>query len=189
LYAVGKTYGFGLAVTRTAYDNASADGTDASWSSIEAGQVTISQKGPAVTDYAVQGQDVELLRFDMASQINGEVRSTGITLTAGGTDADEDTTDTGGLVTNGTSVNYTDVKIVDVATGAIVAGPTDLSGVAAGDDDAQTLTFTDIWNIQAGKTRTLKVTADVANFTPHSTETIKATLTALWFLRYQEPRH
>lgn len=178
LYAVGKTYGFGLAVTRTAYDNAAADGTDASWSSIEAGQVTISQKGPAVTDYAVQGQDVELLRFDMASQINGEVRSTGITLTAGGTDADEDTNDTGGLVTNGTSVNYTDVKIVDVATGAIVAGPTDLSGVAAGDDDAQTLTFTDIWNIQAGKTRTLKVTADVANFTPHSTETIKATLTA-----------
>lgn len=178
LYAMGKTYGFGLSVTRTGYDNGSADGTDASWSSIEAGQVTISQKGPAVTDYAVQQQDVELLRFDLASQINGEVRSTGITLTAGGTDADEDTTDTGGLVTNGTSVNYTDVKIIDVATGAIVAGPQDLTGVAAGNDDAQTLTFTDIWNIEAGKTRTLKVTADIANFTPHSTETIKATLTA-----------
>lgn len=181
LYAKGKTYGFGLAVDRdntNGYDNVTADGTDASWSTIEAGQITISQKGPAVTDYAVQQQDVELLRFDMASQINAEVRSTGITLTAGGTDADEDTTDTGGLVTNGTSVNYTDIKIVDVATGAIVAGPQDLSGLAAGNDDAQTLTYTDIWNLEAGKTRTLKVTADVANFTPDSAETIKATLSA-----------
>lgn len=181
LYAKGKTYGYGLAVDRdntNGYDNVTADGTDASWTTIEAGQITISQKGPAVTDYAVQQQDVELLRFDMASQINAEVRSTGITLTAGGTDADEDTTDTGGLVTNGTSVNYTDIKIVDVATGAIVAGPQDLSGLAAGNDDAQTLTYTDIWNLEAGKTRTLKVTADVANFTPDSAETIKATLSA-----------
>lgn len=166
LYAKGKTYGFGLAVDRdntNGYDNVTADGTDASWSTIEAGQITIAQKGPAVMDYAVQQQDVELLRFDMASQINAEVRSTGVLLTAVGSN-----------LYASSAAHYTDVKIVDVATGAIVAGPQDVSTAGL----TQTLTFTDIWNLEAGKTRTLKVTTDIANFTPDSSETLKATLTA-----------
>lgn len=176
LYAVGSTYGFGLGVTRDSYDNSVGDYTDSSKSAIEAGQITITQKGPAVSDYSTQQQDVELLRFDMGSQINAEIRSTQITLTAGGTDADEDTTDEGGLVKNAASVNYTDVKLIDVTTGAIIAGPQDLTGLALGDDDAQTLTYTDTWNLEAGKSRTVKVTADVANFTPFSNETVKASL-------------
>lgn len=166
LYAKGKTYGFGLAVDRdntNGYDNVTADGTDASWTTIEAGQITIAQKGPAVMDYAVQQQDVELLRFDMASQINAEVRSTGVLLTAVGSN-----------LYASSAAHYTDVKIVDVATGAIVAGPQDVSTAGL----TQTLTFTDIWNLEAGKTRTLKVTTDIANFTPDSSETLKATLTA-----------
>ena len=170
LYAKGKTYGFGLAVTRDDYDHSttctgtnSATCTDASSSYIEAGQITIAQKGPAVMDYAVQQQDVELLRFDMASQINAEVRSTGVLLTAVGSN-----------LYASSAAHYTDVKIVDVATGAIVAGPQDVSTAGL----TQTLTFTDIWNLEAGKTRTLKVTTDIANFTPDSSETLKATLTA-----------
>jgi len=177
VWAVGKTYGFGLGVTRTAYDNSAANGTDASWSSIDAGQLTISQKGPAVQDYATQKQDVELLRFDVASQINAEVRSTLITLTAGGTDADADNNDAGGLF-NSTVANYTDIKLVDVANGSIIAGPQDLSYSVVADDASKQLTFTDTWNLESGKTRTVKVTADIANFTPQANETIKAQMDA-----------
>ncbi len=174
LDAVGDTYGFGVSVTRGAYDNGAADGTDASWTTVEGGEITMSFQGPSVADYANDTQDVELLRFTVAAQNESEVRSTGLTLTAGGTDADADDTDNGGLKTMAASANYTDVKLVDVDTGVTLAGPTDVS--ITGSDATQTFTLTDIWTLEAGETRTLAVKADIANFTPHSTETIKATL-------------
>lgn len=175
LYTTGNTYGFGVAVTRTDYDNSADDGTDSSRATIEAGQVTISFQGPAVTDYATQQQDVELFRFTIASQSNIEIRNTYLTLTAGGTDADADNNDEGGLF-NSTTANYTDIKFVDVSSGAVVAGPKDVAYSVAADDTSKALTYTDVWNVNAGQTRTIKVTADLANFTPAANETIKATL-------------
>lgn len=175
VHSVGQTYGYGASVTRTAYDNSAADGTDASWSTVEAGQVTLSFQGPAVQDIAVQQQDVELFRFTITSQSNIEVRNTNLNLTAGGTGADNDLTDVDGLL-NLTVANYTDIKFTDVTSNQLLAGPKDVT--ASGNDLTQTLTYTDIWNVNAGQTRTIKVTADVANYTPLSDETIKATLNA-----------
>ncbi|MDD3285479.1 MAG: hypothetical protein PHG95_02490 [Patescibacteria group bacterium] len=175
LLARGKTYGYGVQVTRTAYDNGSNDGSDASWTSVDAGQITISYQGPSVTDYAVQDTDVELFRFTVTSQNNVEVRNTRLLLTAGGTDADADANDAGGLFNN-TTANYTDVKFVDATTGQVLAGPKDVAYSVVADDASQVLTYTDTWNLTAGETKTIKVTADIANFTPAGNETIKATL-------------
>lgn len=180
VYAVGKTYGYGVGVTYTqsaGYDNASNDGTDASWTSLDAGQVTMTFKGPAVSDFSVDTQDVEIFRFTFNSINNVEIKNTRVTLTAGGTDSDADANDDGGLF-NDTTANYTDVKLVDADTGEVLAGPFDVVYATTADDTTYSKTLTDIWNVAAGKTRTIKVTADVANFTAASNETIKFTLAA-----------
>lgn len=169
LHSVGQTYGFGASVDRTAYDG----GSDSSSTSIEAGQVTLSFQGPSVTDLAVQQQDVELFRFTITSQSNIEIRNTHLNLTTTSSSADNDLTDVDGLL-NLTVPNYTDIKFTDVNSNQLVAGPKDVT--ASGNDLTQTLNYSDIWNVNAGQTRTIKVTTDIANFTPISDETIKATL-------------
>lgn len=177
LRTVGQTYGFGASVTRTGYDgeNATQATFEGAWVDIEAGQVTISFQGPSVQDIAVQQQDVELFRFTMTAQSNIEVRNTRLNLTAGGT-----TTAASGLKnTSGTAAaNYKDIKFIDVTSNQLLAGPKDV-GVAGGDSDTtQDLVYTDTWNVNAGQTRTIKVTSDLASFTPAADETIKATLNA-----------
>lgn len=175
LHTVGQTYGFGAAVTRTDYDNSANSGADASWTEVESGQVTLSFQGPSVQDVAVQQQDVELFRFTITAQSNIEIRNTRLNMTAGGT-----VTAASGLKnTSGTAAaNYKDIKFTDVSSNQLVAGPKDV-GVAGGDSDTtQNLVYTDTWNVNAGQTRTIKVTADLANFTPAADETIKATLNA-----------
>lgn len=172
LYATGNTYGYGASVTRTGYDNTvgTPTWTDASYVAVEAGQVTLSFQGPSVADYAVQQQDVELFRFTMNAKSNIEVRSLGLTLAA-------PASATGGLKVDATSsANYTDIKFTDATSNQLLAGPRDVSGT--GLDTSQTLTYTDTWTINANQTRTIKVTADVANFVPATAETIKATLSA-----------
>lgn len=170
LYAVGNTYGYGATVTRGSYDNGANNGTDASWTSIEAGQVTLAFQGPSVTDYAVQQQDAELFRFTMNAKSNIEVRSLGLTL-------DAPASNSGGLLNGGATANYTDIKFTDVTSSQLLAGPKDVVS-GTGLDTSQLLTFADTWTINANQTRTIKVTADVANFTPAAAETIKATLSA-----------
>lgn len=169
LHTVGQTYGFGAAVNRTAYDG----GADASSTTIQAGQVTLSFQGPAVQDLAVQQQDVELFRFTITAQSNIEIRNTRLNMTAAGGSNDNDLTDAEGLL-NLTVPNYTDIKFTDVTSNQLVAGPKDVT--ASGNDLTQTLTYTDTWNVNAGQTRTIKVTSDIANYTPAADETIKATL-------------
>lgn len=177
LYATGAIYGFGVTVTNTGYDNSANDGTDASWTTIEGGQVTIVFQGPSVTDYAVQQQDVTLAQFNFSSQNNIEVRNTRIALTAGGTDANA-TSDAGALC-NALVANYTDIKLVNATTGQVLTGSKDTTCAAAdATDTTQTLVFTDVWNVSAGQTVPVKITADLANFTPTATETIRATLNA-----------
>lgn len=172
LLARGKTYGYGVQVNRADYDNGSNDGKDASWTSVDAGQITISYQGPSVTDYAVQDTDVELFRFTVTSQNNVEIRNTRLNLAA-------PTSPEGGLVKlvdGAYSANYTDVKFVDVTTGQVLAGPKDVVATGTASDTTQDLIYTDTWNLAAGETKTIKVTADIANFTPAGNETIKATL-------------
>ncbi len=164
LYATGNTYGVGVMVTNN-YDG-STTGSKFSQVSVEGGQITMSFQGPSTVDYAVQNQDVELIRFNIASQNNIEIRSFKVTFTAIGTSV--------GLGT-GSATKYTDVKLVDTSNNQVVAGPKDLTTTATS-VATETLIFTDIWNVNANQTRTIKVTADIANYTPASDERIKVTL-------------
>ena len=144
----GMIYGYGVSVTRSDYDNVTGCGTDASCTTVAGGQITNVFGGPSTMDVTTNANDLELFRWTMSSQANVEVRSTAVTLTV-----------TGENIYGASAANYTDIKIVDVTTGVVVAGPSD--GSTAG--LTQTFTFTDYYNLSAGQSRTFKVTADTAN--------------------------
>ncbi len=169
LNAIGSTYGYGVQVTRDLYDNGDPAGAEGSWTTVEGGQVTISFMGPSVQDYATNSKDVELMRFNIISQNDVEVRNTRLKLT-GTTDANA------GLWNDaGASANYTDIKVMDVDSGTVLAGPFDIESSASGTDIFSKV-LTDVWNLEAGVDRVLAVTADVSNFTPTASETVKVEL-------------
>jgi len=161
LYAMGSTYGFGVAVKNASTDTpaGSYDGTsctsasgDCSYSYVEGGQLTITYNGPSSKDIAKNGKDVEVFNFTMAAQNNLEVKQMVVTFDKSA----------GGNVNfgDGTTPYFTDVKIVDTASGAVVWGPQDLT---ATDAATGVLTFTEDVFLTAGTSKTYKVTMDVAN--------------------------
>lgn len=154
IYAVGQTFGFGVAVTNSDYDGqtctSSSSNTDCSYSEVEGGTLTITFNGPAAKDIAKNGKDVEVFNFTMAAQNNLEVRQ--LILNISGSDLFYET---------GTDVsNFTDVKVVDTTTGAVVWGPKD---VDFGSETTEVMTFTEDVTLAAGTSKTFKVTMDVAN--------------------------
>lgn len=176
LYGIGSTYGYGVKVDRDGgsldtngtdgYDgtNCSATGHTAgtdecSFSKVEAGQVTIAFSGPSSENVATNGKDVELLHFTLVSQANIEVRHLRLLLTDSGT-----TTGAAGLLGTSNIPNLTDVKVTNVKTGATWWGPSDVTGTdGAASDASQTLTFNDVWTLQAGQVYEFKVTTDIAS--------------------------
>ena len=165
LFAVGQTYGYGVAVSRASSDTpaGSYDGTaGSSLSTIQVSQLTFSFQGPASTDYATQQKAVVLASYNVTAQNNLEIRKTYLSLT-----------DTNGyLASNGTS-NFTNVRLINHATGAQLAGGSD---VPVATSTTYAFTFTDVWDMTSGQTMQIDVVADVANYTPASSETITATL-------------
>ncbi len=161
--AIGQTYGVGVSVDIGSSGNYNGTSCalgagNCSSTRIEGGQLTVTFNGPAVKDIAVNGKDVELYNFTMAAASNLEVRYLRMQINA----ANVAGTNDGLIDTSGTAVaNYSDIKVTDVATGAIVAGPLSLS--TSGSDSTQALTFTEVFNLAPGQARTFKVTADVAN--------------------------
>ncbi len=162
LLAIGNTFGFGASVTRTTYDGDSCTAStgDCSFTTIEGGQVTISFNGPGTKDIAINGRDLEVTNFTIAAQSNIEIRNLRLSITATGD----------GLQTGGATANYTDIKIADAASGAVVSGPLDVS--ASGDDTTQALVYTDVINMTAGQTRTFKVLLDTANVAGMDADTV-----------------
>jgi hypothetical protein len=140
LRAVGRTYGYGLMV-----DNADFTSSNGQDTEVEAGKLTTTFNGPASKDVSVNSKEVELYNFTMAAQSNLEVRQLLVTI-------DTDTDDVEDVLA--------DVKIVDTASGAIVAGPMD---PADDNSTTQVLEFNETWNLASGTARTFKVTADIVN--------------------------
>lgn len=172
LYGVGASFGYGTSVTRTAYDGDSCTSSsgDCSYSSVEAGQVTVGFSGPSSKNVAISGKDVELYHFTIVAQSNVEVRNLRTNIAASASAAGAS-----GLLTTSNAANVTDIKIANVATGVVWWGPKDVTGTdgtAADNDLEQDLVYTDVWTLQAGQTYEFKVTADVA-----STATADETLT------------
>jgi len=175
VWAVGRTYGQGVQVCRSGsatspcsasddYDGSAGNGTDSSQTTVEGGQVTLTFNGPASHDIATNAKDQEVFNFTIASQANVEVRNLRMRLAATGD----------GLISAGTTANYTDFKANDQATGVTVAGPKDVN--TAGSDTSQDFVFTDTFTLNAGQSRTFKVTLDVANNTALDGSTVTASL-------------
>ncbi len=172
LFAVGNTYGYGAAVTKTNYDGdscTSASG-DCSYSYVEGGQLTITFNGPSAHDIAKNGKDVELFNFTMAAQNSLEIRQMAFVFNNGGSG-------TADFLDGSNNPLYTDIKVSDATTGAVVWGPQDFNTTGGNSATSQTLTFTEDLNMAAGTSKTFKVTADVANNSDvGSGEVIAATL-------------
>lgn len=177
--SIGGDYGFGMAITTSAYDgdNSCTDTTDeCSFSDVVGGDVTLVFNGPSAGDILVDSQDQVLLEFSMTSAEEITVKDLDIIVygddnanddatdgTDGGTDAD-----TSGLVTTGSVSSITDIKIVNADTGTVVMGPLELDN--ATDDPSQTIDFTDDFTLEAGETINLMVTVDVDDLVASGTE-------------------
>ncbi|MDD5731863.1 MAG: hypothetical protein PHU42_03165 [Patescibacteria group bacterium] len=169
IYATGNTYGYGVSVVRTGYDN-SIGAADASWSTLLGGTITITSSGPQTADMGQNLTDKALLNLAIASGANAEVRTLTIKIT--GTDL----LNNGGL--NNTAY-FTNIKVSD-SNGNIVVGPKELTtGGANGGalDLTQTLAFTDRFTLTAGQTLNLVVSANVSSVAP-ALSTIHADLVA-----------
>lgn len=171
LVATGGTYGFGMSVTYGDYDNVTSGGTDDSESTLQGGDITLSSSGPAAADVAVNAKDVVLMNFNITSVSEVTFKKFGLGLISD--DADS-ASDAGGLL-DGTTSNYTDIKIINKDTGAIVMGPIDANvmkdasagttAITATTDGDGYYTFSDEFTMTAGQSLNLSVTADIANNT------------------------
>lgn len=142
IYGVGQQYGFGATVTNN-FDSTAANHHKLT---LQGGTLTTSFTGPAAGDIKKNGKDVSLFEFTMAAANNLEVKrlNASIATTAGSLSGDD---------------ALADFKVVDVDTGVIVAGPVDVP--IADINSGKGYIFTDIFNINAGQTRKLKITADI----------------------------
>lgn len=185
--AVGGDYGHGLTVKIASADSGSYDGAsctssagNCSFSTIQGGEVTFAFNGPSSGDIQIDAQDQVLMEFSLTAA--QEVTVKDLDIIVYGDDDDNDAldavddsagaaaSDNDGLI-NSTEGNISDIKIINVDTGATVLGPLDLdSVVAAGDDADQTIDFTEDFVVEAGETLNLAVTVDVDNGAASGTE-------------------
>ncbi len=162
VWATGNTYGYGVTVDRDTYEGTACDPVahtgNCSGTEVKGGQITISFNGPAAHDVPTNGKDVELFNFTMAAQSNVEVRKISFDVNTSANHGD------------GVNPYYTDIKVTDTATGAVVAGPKD--GAIGANNAEFGVDYTDIFNLSAGQSRTFKVTTDIAQDTAPGTITV-----------------
>lgn len=141
----------------------------------QGGRATVAFNGPAAGDVQRGSQDAQLFKFSLTAD-NQALDVRNIRLTIAGT--------SGGFVRGSAATRYfTDIKIKDLDSGVVVAGPREHSSANSATTTG-TLTFSDTWSISAGQTRKLAVTADLANSEDAAAdeffaEPYRVTLTAL----------
>lgn len=135
IMVTGQTYGFGITPVRSDFCTVTTGVCVAQ--TINQGYLTVQKSAstPATGNIALGGSAVILAAFDYTAA--GEpvnVTSTQLTITP---------------ASGGSAVDYTNVTIYD-PSGAAVAGPAD--GTTTGANTAQTLTFTDSYQVPVGTT-------------------------------------
>ncbi len=152
VYAIDRLYNSGAAIDID--DSNGFDGTSAAKYvevTTQGGQLTVAFNGPPTGNIAKGSQDVKLYNFAITSaDSNVEIRRFRFLMEA---------TD-GGLLETGSTDYFTDLKVIDTDTGAVVSGPIALPASAA---SGTTLTLTDSVFVNSGQTRNLAFTADVRN--------------------------
>lgn len=170
---VGDLYGYGMSVTRTSYDGDLCTSTagDCTFQTLQGGDITVSSNGPAASDVAINGKDLTLLNFVVTSVTDVTFDNFPIAL-SGSESADT----TEGLL-NGTSANFTDIKIMDTDSGSQIYSSVDATSLTttevssggtaitegAGDQNTAYYVWTDDWFVDAGSEYNLALKTDIAN--------------------------
>lgn len=183
-----EQYGFGASLT----NQYNGTGTDYSEVTLEGGDVTIAYSGPATGDISKNGEDEVMLNFAITSSNRDlEVKKVNVNL-AGKVAGDK--------LKSGTTYYFDDIKIRETdsaytaastqSAGDVLMGPLSLSSATCGSDADCDLTFSDVFDVNAGETKYLQLTWDVSNDTFHDgTHYYKATI-GPWnnnHFRYADP--
>ncbi|MBI4135530.1 hypothetical protein HY477_02235 [Candidatus Uhrbacteria bacterium] len=169
LLVVDKVYSYGATVTFTSFaavaTAAATPATGGSFVTTQGGRVTVAFNGPPAADVALGTQDVVFYKFSLTAGDQAlDIREVELTLAEAGAQVL-------GVLSNGTTNYFTDVKIKDADTGAVLMGPVELSGATITSGTSTTVAssalwdndFTQSWTLNAGQTRNLVVTMDVAS--------------------------
>ncbi|MCF7836285.1 S-layer homology domain-containing protein [Candidatus Gracilibacteria bacterium] len=176
LEMTGGTYGFGMDVTATGYDASTGlcDGgsdDECNFSTVQGGDITISSSGPSATEISINGDDLVMMNLTITSVAESTFKKFEIRLVSDAAEADA----TDGLVnTTAETANYTDIKIINADTGAVLMGPIDSTSMYDEADNARTTAvsnadsdgyydFRDEFTMSVGEELNLQVTMDVAN--------------------------
>jgi len=145
LVAIGSDYGYGCGVDKDEYDGHDADAKSDTAS--EAGQVTLVFNGPVAADVGKDTNDTVLMDFAITAQMFVTVKEMDVIFD--GDNLGDNTTNT-----------ITDLKIKNKDTGVTIQGPDELT-LAEGNAGTGTIDFTEDYDIQAGETLNLQITADI----------------------------
>jgi len=163
ILAVGDQYGFGVAVT---LDTAMDDATNPPLLTLQGGILTATFAGPTSANIGTATDDTDFLDFNLAAASNIEIKKTrlNILFDLNGTTWD----DLGTASLSSGIADLDDIKIVNRDTGSVLCGPvdgssftTDEANGAGTDKSAAQYAFTDAFDMTAGQTLHLKVTADL----------------------------
>ncbi len=158
-YVVDRVYGTGAQVCTDStspcsgsYDGSSATTSNASYSTTEGGQFTITYNGPATANVGRGQNDAVFYRFAITSGSNDvEIRKFNFAVTG-----------TVSGVFDGTTEYLRDIKIKDADTGEIVAGPVSCSTACAAPGYKAFAPSVSV-TVRAGQTRNFVITADTSN--------------------------
>lgn len=159
LYVVGLDFGFGVTVTATDFDT-SAEGSTVT---IQGGELSVAFGGPTASDVSNTTENFSLFEGTMTAELAMTITAMPMALAMVNDDAT-------GLETDPIS----DIRIVNADTGALLMGPLDLASTDA-DDTAETLSFTDDFDMAAGEVLNFKVTADMES-TAEAADTFTLTM-------------
>ena len=143
LLCTGQSYGYGAYIT-----NSFSSGNSVA---LLGGDFTVGFNGPTTATLAKGAQDVNLFDFTLNSIQDVTVRN----LYANIYHSSD--------ITAAYAGNYiTDIKVVDKDTGNTILGPVDISSFTDSGGAYASYTFTEDFDMNAGKTRNFKVTADLS---------------------------
>ena len=164
ILAVGDQYGYGMAVTSTTMDAVS----EAHALTLQGGVLTLTSSGLVASDIGTDTDDTVFLRYSIAAASNVEIRKHRLVISS---DKGGDGTFDDFVVATSTSfADLDDIKVINEANGAVLIGPVDGSSFdevgtannsAGGAVEGAMNTFSDVIDLSAGQTLSLKVTADV----------------------------
>src|SRR3989344_6234142 len=132
---------------------------------LQGGVLTITMNGPTSTNVGTNTSDTVLGRYSFSAANNIEVKKLRLMLCLDNLGSG---TFTNAAATTDGWYDLEDIKVVDEDSGTVLVGPADGSAFTAseatGCPDSKTgaaKTFTDMYDLVAGQTRNLKVTADI----------------------------